>query len=158
MKNLIEKYFKGETSLQEEVELKAYFNSNKVEDSLTQYQPLFQYFENEKGLELSAGFEKKLFGEMEDKAKIVQMHSWRRRLVRVAAVAAVFFAAYLFIDRPSDPNPPVVNWSAYEIDDEQLAYEETLKALRLLSSKLNKGKSKTIKEIVKTEPVTKYLN
>ncbi len=158
MKNLIEKYFKGETSLREEAELKAYFNSNNVEDSLKQYQPLFQYFENEKELELSAGFEEKLFGEMDGEVKIVPIRSWKKRIARIAAAAAVFFAAYLFFDRPSQPSPPVVNWSAYEINDEHLAFEETVKALRLLSSKLNKGKNKTIKEVVKTEPITKYMN
>ncbi len=158
MKNLIEKYFQGETSLKEEAELKSYFNSGKVEASLQQYQPLFQHFEEESKLELNQEFEDNLFKKLNTEAKVVPMRSWGRRLMRVAAVAAVVFASYLFFSEPQDPQHPQVDWSAYEISDEQMAYEETVKALRLLSSKLNKGKNKTVKEVVKTESVTKYLN
>ncbi len=159
MTALIEKYFAGNTSLDEEATLKTYFNSGQVDTSHKQYQPLFQFFENEKDVELSADFDKKLFEKIDGGgAKIIQMRSWQRKLMRVAAVAIVLFGAYLFFNKPINPEPPTVDWSAHEINDEQLAYEETVKALRLLSSKLNKGKNKTKQEVAKAEPVTKYLN
>ena len=45
---LLEKYFAGITSLQEEKELKAYFKSGCVADEHRKYVPLFQAFEMEK--------------------------------------------------------------------------------------------------------------
>lgn len=156
---LVEKYFKGETSLEEEAELNTYFNSGQIDSKHQIYQPLFQYFKKEQEVEVSKGFDKKLFEKIENQgAKVIQLRSFRRRLLRVAAVAVVFFAAYLFFNKPAEPTPPVVDWSAYEIHDEQLAYEETVKALKLLSSKINKGKKKTVDEVSKSEPVSKYLN
>lgn len=157
--DLIEKYFKGETSLEEETELISYFNSGQTKPNHQAYQPLFQYFKKQQEVEVSNGFDKKLFEKIENQgAKVIQMRSFTRRLMRVAAVAVVFLAAYLFFNKPAEPAPPVVDWSAYEIHDEQLAYEETVKALRLLSSKINKGKKKTVDEVSKSEPVSKYLN
>ena len=159
---LVEKYFEGATNLEEEGKLKDYFNSDEVKDSLKQYQPLFQYFEQEKAQHVSADFDNKLFEKIESAgAKIVPMRTFRRRLMRVAAVAAVLLGAYMFLQEPVGPpdnGPVAIDWSAHEINDEQLAYEETVKALRLLSSKLNKGKNRTAVEVAKAEPVTKYLN
>jgi hypothetical protein len=157
--DLIEKYFKGETSLEEETELNTYFNSDQIDPKHQAYQPLFQYFKKEQEVEVSKGFDKRLFEKIENQgAKVIQLRSFTRRLMRVAAVAVVFLAAYLFFNKPAEQAPPVVDWSAYEIHDEQLAYEETVKALRLLSSKINKGKKKTVDEVSKSEPVSKYLN
>lgn len=45
---LLEKYFAGITSLQEERELKAYFKSDDVSNEYRKYAPLFQAFEMEK--------------------------------------------------------------------------------------------------------------
>ena len=156
--DLLEKYFAGQTSIEQERQLNKYFSSGQVDPELQKYQPLFQYFNHEKELHLNADFDENLFRKMEGGAKIVQMRSWRRRLLRVAAAAAIMLGAYLVFQTPQGPSNGQVDWAAYEVNDEQMAYEETMKALKLLSSKLNKGKKRTINEVVKTEPVTKYLN
>ncbi|MDD5150815.1 MAG: hypothetical protein PHC28_10130, partial [Flavobacterium sp.] len=41
---LIEKYFRGETSIVEENELQNYFSSSNVAQHLEQYKPIFGYF------------------------------------------------------------------------------------------------------------------
>ena len=156
--DLVDKYFNGNTSLDEETTLKSYFNSGEVTTTLKQYQPLFQFFENEKEVALNSNFDDKLFAKIEGGAKVVQMRVWQRKLLRIAAAVVVLLSAYFFLDKPLPPTPPTVNWSAYEINDEQLAYDETVKALKLLSSKLNKAKNKTVHEMAKSEPVSKYLN
>ena len=159
---LVDKYFEGTTTLEDEKELRTYFNKNEIEESLKQYQPLFQYFEKEKAQKVSEDFDKKFFEKVENgDAKIVPIRSFRRRLMRVAAVAAVLIGGYILfqpIGIPDTSNRVAIDWSVHEVNDEQLAYEETVKALRLLSSKLNKGKNKTAKEVAKAEPVTRYLN
>ena len=50
---LLEKYWEGDTTLEEERLLKTYFASNKVADNLSQYAPLFQVFREEQSVEFS---------------------------------------------------------------------------------------------------------
>ena len=57
IKYLIEQYFEGETSLQEEQQLRTYFQQGEVAEELKEYQPLFQYFATAKQEELPSGFE-----------------------------------------------------------------------------------------------------
>ena len=45
---LLEKYFRAETSLEEENELKAYFLAENIKPQLMQYKPLFMLFEAER--------------------------------------------------------------------------------------------------------------
>jgi hypothetical protein len=45
---LLEKYFRAETSLEEENELKAYFLAENIKPELMQYKPLFMLFEAER--------------------------------------------------------------------------------------------------------------
>ncbi|HFB99837.1 MAG TPA: pyruvate ferredoxin oxidoreductase, partial [Phaeodactylibacter sp.] len=54
---LLEKYWEGETSLQEENTLKQYFNQENVAQELQEYQPLFQFFKEEQDLVMSDDFE-----------------------------------------------------------------------------------------------------
>lgn len=159
MKNLIEKYFEGETTLQEEAELRRYFNSDEVDESLRQYQPLFRHFENEKAQGLSADFDQKLLERLEGSAKVVRMQGRQRTWLRVAAIGAVLTGAFFYLQRPVSPaQQQAINWDKYEIKDEKVAYDETVKALRLLSSKLNKGSKKAVLEVGKVEKVSKYFN
>lgn len=159
MKNLIEKYFEGETTLQEEAELRRYFNSGNVEPSLRQYQPLFRHFENERGQGLSSDFDQRLLQKLKGSAKVVQMQRRWRVLLRAAAAAAAVAGIFFWLQRPvSPPAQHAINWEKYEITDEKAAYEETVKALKLLSSKLNKGSDKTVREVEKIEKVSKYFN
>lgn len=162
MKNLIEKYFDGETSLQEEAELRRYFNSGEVDESLKMYQPLFQHFEKtQQSLTLGSDFDEKLLARLAEGGKVVRMKTWQRRLLQVAAVAAVAAGVFILTQNQAmsgGEKQTSVNWEKYEIKDEQLAYEETVKALRLLSSKMNKGSKKASREVEKIEKVSKYFN
>ena len=47
IKQILEKYWEGETSLQEENLLHEYFNSDDVVEELKDVQPMFQYFKEE---------------------------------------------------------------------------------------------------------------
>ena len=159
MKNLIEKYFEGETTLREEAELREYFNSGEADESLRQYQPLFQHFENEREQGLNADFDQKLKGKLESSAKVVRMQRRERTWLRIAAMVAVAIGAFFYLQHPvTQPQQQAINWDKYEIKDEKVAYDETVKALKLLSSKLNKGSKKAAQEVEKMEKVSKYFN
>ncbi|MDR1683507.1 MAG: hypothetical protein LBS25_09035 [Candidatus Symbiothrix sp.] len=50
MNNLIEKYFEGSTSLDDEQRLRDYFQNDAVAEEWKIYQPMFQYFSSERKL------------------------------------------------------------------------------------------------------------
>lgn len=50
---LLEKYWEGDTTLEEERLLKTYFASNEVAENLRQYAPLFQVFREEQAVQFS---------------------------------------------------------------------------------------------------------
>jgi hypothetical protein len=157
IKELIEKYFAAETTLEEEAQLRDYFNSVNVDADLQGYQPLFQTLEQESRKEVSTDFDRKLLERMQPGARVVRMRVWQRHLMRVAAVGILLAGAFLLLQPPA-PRQQAINWEKYETTDPDLAYEQTKEALRLLASKLNKGSKKTIEEVSKTEKVSKYFN
>ena len=161
MKAIIEKYFEGETSLEEEARLRDYFSNDPVDEDLKAYQPMFQHFVAEREQVLADDFDEALFQKMEaPEHKIVQMRNWPRQLLRIAAVGAVVVAAMIFLQKSNSTQAQQasIDWSKYEITDEKMAYDETVKALKLLSSKLNKGTKKATDEMEKMEKVGKYFN
>jgi len=154
---LLEKYFRAETTLDEEARLRSYILSEEVADDLRQYRPLFQFFKEEKEHSLSEGFEEKLLTEMQQPAKTVRLNSWRGTLLRVAVIVAVLIGAFLLLP-VQQHKQQAIDWSKYEVTDEQQAYQETMKALELLAEKLGKGAKTTTKSMAETSKVAKYLN
>jgi hypothetical protein len=75
----------------------------------------------------------------------------------VAAIAAVLIGAFLLLP-VQQHKQQAIDWSKYEVTDEQQAYQETMKALELLAEKLGKGAKTTTKSMAETSKVAKYLN
>jgi hypothetical protein len=97
IEQLLEKYFEGETSSQEEKFLREYFSSYNIDEKFIQYAPLFQYFKDEiaknklgqqEGLE--EGITVELIPENDNKKEtiITSYKFW----ASVAAVVAICFA------------------------------------------------------------------
>lgn len=145
--------------MEQEELLRAYFTGTDVEEDLKMYVPLFAHFKAASNQALGSQFDQKLKAAL-PQAKLVPIRS-NRTWLRVAAVGAALLVAGMFLVKnnflkPSQPT--AIEWSKYEITDEQVAYEETVKALKLVSSKMHKGTSKASKEVDKMEKVSKYLN
>ena len=158
MKALIEKYFEGETSLEEEASLREYFQQETVEESLQMYRPLFQHYHSAKDATLGEEFDQALLSR-NNGAKVRTLRP-TTLLLRVAAIGLVLAACMLFLYQSNrhHSQQAAIDWSKYEVTDEQVAYDETVKALRLLSSKLHKGTQKASEEVEKIEKVGKYFN
>ncbi|MDP2160552.1 MAG: hypothetical protein Q8K02_08735 [Flavobacterium sp.] len=118
---LVEKYFEGNTTIEEEKVLKNYFSSSEVNDSLKQYQPLFNYLQVAKNETVTT---------KSDVKPKIQFKKW-------ISIAAVFvFIAVL---------TTVLNLKTNEsqdlgtFNDPEIAYAETMKALELLATNVNHG-------------------
>lgn len=141
-KTLLDRYFLGETSLEEEQQLREYFRDGDIHPELAAYPPLFSYWEQ-------AG---------EIVAPKVKRSAVRRRLsVRwlTAAAAAVVLLLSLntWFFAPTDSgNPDIVaadaqpiDWSKYEVTDPEEAVRILHGALKTASTEINRGPKITIK-------------
>lgn len=123
IKELLEKYFDAETSLQEEKELKKYFSSENISPELMQYQHMFGYFSKEQKSETQKAF-------------YIKKKSNRHWLSIAASVVVLLGIGFTFLKQP----PAETNLGTF--DDPEVALAETQKAFSLIAENLNKGKEK----------------
>ena len=131
----LEKYWKGETSLEEEAQLRRYFQEQEPPAHLRSVAALFQHYDAPPALD--AGFDERLKPHLREE-KAVPM--WPN-LLKIAAVVALFLLGALwvkhaYLDAPA-PTPVAVAPDTYE--DPERAYEEAKQALLLVSSLMNEG-------------------
>lgn len=102
---LIDKYYNGETSLEEEQQLQQFFQGEAVPDHLMTYQEQFRHMVESGRLEWPQFSEEKLFGKLEQQLeeqqarKVVQMPRQRASaelwFYRIAAAVALVLVGYL---------------------------------------------------------------
>ncbi|MBR9921319.1 MAG: hypothetical protein GYB31_10810 [Bacteroidetes bacterium] len=147
IQSLIDRYYLGETSLEEERQLKNYFSGKEVAPELSVHQHLFSGLKQMQQDALSADFESRLLKQLQEekpKAKVVSM---RMQFLRVAAAVVLLLSLWFLIpDTQQSSDPQAIDWSAYEVSEEE-SLEETLAAMKILSDALNSGKKKVKKEI-----------
>lgn len=94
---LLDHYWKGETSLEEEEILRAFFSQDELPDELKPYQALFSYEMGEAKQEaLGDDFDQKMMAMIEDeytkkpnKAKVISLTKRLKPLFKAAAVVAI---------------------------------------------------------------------
>ncbi|GHT21533.1 hypothetical protein FACS189430_01740 [Bacteroidia bacterium] len=123
VKNLLEKYFEGATSTGEERELKAYFASGQVADSLTAYIPLFAFFAEEKRV-----------------TPPVRKTKTIRRLRWLAAVGIAASIALFVVTRSGQPEYVYI-MDGVQLYDRQAALATADSKLQLLAASMQKAKA-----------------
>ncbi|MEM1321054.1 MAG: hypothetical protein AAGG75_12445 [Bacteroidota bacterium] len=160
IKLLLDKYWEGETSLEEEVQLRAYFAQDNIPEDLKPLQPLFAFFAAEQQLELDEDFERKLLTQLEEPAPPriaprLRLYQWG---ARAAALALLVVAAFYLFQQPIESaDQQAVDWSSHEAQTPEQAWEQTKAALMLVSRKLNKGAGEAAKGVAKMETATKII-
>lgn len=158
---LLQKYWQGETSLNEEAALRRFFTEGSVPAHLKAYQPVFAFFVDEQEKESpGSDFEKTLFNKIEERQKaeqrplrVVSRNRKLSPLLRIAAsvvlILGLFFVARIYIS--SEQN----KW-AYEdtYKNPEEAYETVEEALLLVSAKMQKGRRQAANEILKVRKAT----
>lgn len=157
IKNLLQKYFQGETSLHDEKRLRTYFNNEEVEESLKQFQPLFQYFEKEKEMSLGEDFENKVLLNLPKNGQVVPFKSKRNYFLRIAATLLILAASVFYFQEQKPTQATAINWEKYEIKDPEKAFETTKSALFFLSTKMNKGVNTATNEVSKVQKATRFF-
>ncbi|MBK8506553.1 MAG: hypothetical protein IPL46_32760 [Saprospiraceae bacterium] len=150
IREVLERYWEGETSLEEEKELKSYFASSQVTDEFAPFIPLFAFFDEEKHKEMSAHI---TLPNETKKAKVINF-KW---LINIAASIVIFIAMF-FINK--NLNRESVQQYAYHdtYQTPEEAYLEVKQALLFVSAKMNKGVSTVSHSLGKMEPLDKIIN
>lgn len=125
IEELLEKYDNGETTLQEEQQLRVYFTQDDVAPHLESYRILFQYVVQTKNEHLREDIQ--LFPKA-NTTKIYTMYKW----LSVAAIAVLMIGFYFRTNQKRG----IEDLSQEEL----LAYNQTMEVLSMVSTKFNNGK------------------
>jgi hypothetical protein len=132
---LLERYFNGETTGEEERELRVFFNENKIPEGYETEKALFSYYFNEaKVPEPASDFESRIMTAIDQSDEIQSPGKSRRLILTVLSTAAgiIIMAGSYFYFVHQDQ-------TADTYSDPKLAYAETMKILFDVSAKMNKG-------------------
>ncbi|MCB9081386.1 MAG: hypothetical protein H6555_06705 [Lewinellaceae bacterium] len=153
LRDLLDKYYQGETSLEEEASLRSYFQQNQAPAEFGADQDWFRMIAAQRAQQpqLSADFTARL------NAKIQQPRPlWPRKakpqtwILRIAAAVLLALSVwFLYPDwQAVSPEPTAaIDWSKYEPATVEEAYHITRKALLHTSVELNRGTGMAAQEM-----------
>jgi hypothetical protein len=131
---LIEKYFEGLTSIEEERLLKDFFASGGFPEEMKPVAAMFGYFEVEKEVNLDPDFSDEFIRQINEK-RMIPFYQNRKFWYYFSGVAAsIIFLITFFYENQNSPIK-----SKYTNEEAQLAYLQTKEALAFVSEKFNAG-------------------
>jgi hypothetical protein len=145
-RQILEKYWQGESSLLEEAALRKYFQSSKLPEDLATFQPLFSYLQSTQNIELGT---RPLQLEKEVVSSTLHWKTWGMSIAAsVILVIASISTLHFLSNEPSVTSTKMEIQNMASLNQEQKkAFDEAKAALLLVSNKLNKGKAGAMKGI-----------
>jgi hypothetical protein len=135
LERLIEKYYKGTSTEEEEMRLRGYFRNHEIPGGYEAEKAIFRYYEEEINIpEPSPDFESRIISGIDSSDRSSLRHRFRRYILPSMSAAAsvlILVASYFFFIHRSLP--------ADTYSDPEIAYAETMKILMDVSVKLNHG-------------------
>ena len=136
LEELVKKYWDCETSLEEEQQLREYFCGKDVPEQWRETASLFRYFDEQKNKSVEVDFNTETQSQVREikvpqqpkKGKVVRLFY---NAMRIAAGVAVLVLAVYFVRQEIRDENPVALEDTY--DDPKQAFEETKKALMMIS-------------------------
>ena len=160
VKQLLDKYWDGLTSLEEEAQLRSYFNSGSIDPQFKADQAYFTYVKAEQTQSLSTEFDAALLEKLESSTPKPAL---RRQLysvvVRVAAIGLLLFGLGWWMTNQDTQltEPQAINWAQYEEEDPEKALEQVQQALRLISRKMQAGTNEAAAGLEKVQKATNVI-
>ncbi len=119
MDDLIEKYFEGETSLQEEKLIREYFENGNIQERHQAYAPMFGFLTQErKKVSVTARKKKKL-----------PLFAW----ASIAASIVLLLSVRIFLSSQQGTNVSVVYVNGVKISDSQTINKQALNSIQSVS-------------------------
>lgn len=133
--DLLEKYYKGETSPEEEILLRDYFSTGQIPPEFESEQEIFNFYSRMEEVPApSSDFEERILSAIDESDRARSGVVKKRMLytfLSSAAAILLLMGSYFLIIRKSEP--------ADTYSDPAIAYAETLKLLYNVSESLNNG-------------------
>ncbi|MBW6501045.1 MAG: hypothetical protein K0B05_06575 [Bacteroidales bacterium] len=146
---LLEKYYNGETSEEEESILKEYFSNDNIPEIFREDQEIFEFFLKEKSvMEPSQGFDERLISAIDSQEYSAGKGRIRRMLITITAIAAgllILFGTWFFFKQNTGPKDT--------FSDPEIAYIEAMKVLHNVSYRLNSG-TRALETVGKLHEIT----
>jgi hypothetical protein len=137
LKELLEKYYNGDTSVEEEMILKEYFSGEDIFPGYEAEMEVFRHYSTSGYIPVpDVNIEARIKDSIDriEAHKVVQTPGIRRyAFFSIAAGLLILLASYFMLKQHSGPRDT--------FSDPRLAYAETMKILNEVSYKLNKGTS-----------------
>ena len=141
IEELLIKYWECETSLEEEQQLKEYFRGGNIPEHMKETAALFRYFEAHKKKSLTdSSFDGQVMNSVKAKGKMVKLFY---NSMRIAAGVSVLVVATWFVRKEIRQSTPQAVVDTY--DDPKLAFEETKKALMMISKSFGRAETEAKK-------------
>ncbi|MEP6734765.1 MAG: hypothetical protein ABJA70_04545 [Chryseolinea sp.] len=133
LKELLGRYWNGDSTLEEEQQLRDHFSTSDISDELKETGALFKYFEQSKKRSLTdISFDRtiveKINRPVAPKGRVATIVF---NAMKIAAGVAVLMVAIWFVRTEVRQNTPQEVVDTY--DDPKMAFEETKKALLMIS-------------------------
>jgi len=127
---LLEKYWEGESTLEEEAALRDFFSTSHPDlpEELLEAAPLFQYFQVEAEKVWEA-----------PPVKVVKLSPWRHWMKYAAVMLVAVGIGYALKQHQQRQQQVLVAMQQEDMNDPQKAFDQTKKALQLLAKNLHKG-------------------
>lgn len=127
---LVQKYWRCETSIEEEQQLQIFFGGNQIPDHLRETASLFRYFGAQKNKALTdVTFDKEVLKKIQPPARRTATLVYNA--MRIAAGILVLVVAVWLVRMEVRQSAPEQMTDTY--DDPRMAFEETKKALMMIS-------------------------
>lgn len=146
---LLDKYWAGETTLEDEKILAAYFNTGQVDEDFKPFKPLFEYFDQQR--QVSVDLEDQVMERIRSKrieTKVIRL-TWKRALAVAASLILLVTAGISTYRYQLSKKDTLVMQDTFESPEEAL--EQTKAALLYLSNRMNRVADQTTKSLEKTE-------
>lgn len=151
IKQLLEKFYAGQSSLEEEKYLKEYYAGSSIPEELLEDRELFVSMSAaESQVPVPGDLNSKLIDSIneaerkETRVKRINIYSFSGLAAGLLIILGTYFT--FLRDNPADV------LAEYTIQDEEIAYQEAKKALSYVSAKLNRGTAELepLKQVNKT--------
>jgi hypothetical protein len=135
LNRLLEKYYSGESTQEEEMTLREYFNGDNILNGFEAEKKIFAFYMSTREVpEPSLGFEKRILAGIDMEERNAATSKMRKLLIPVMSAAAsilILAGTWFYFDRRIEAQDTYT--------DPRIARAETMKILRDVSSKMNRA-------------------
>ena len=140
IETLLDKFYSGDSTPEEERQLRDFFSREAVPPYLSEHASLFRYYNEARNEELQdPEFENRFLAVIEE-TPVIKLNSGRNQRIYITGIAAaVFLLAGLFFTFRDD----IMRRSLKNSPETELAYHQAKDALAMLSANFNSGLDQT---------------